>query len=38
MLILPEIIIKSYSQTPSIFAFFVGSSPCGNVIRHPAFG
>lgn len=32
--ILPAIAIESYSQTPSIFGYFVGSSPCGNVI-HP---
>ena len=32
-LFLPATVIKSYSQTPSAFGFFVGSSPCGNVIR-----
>lgn len=32
--ILSATLLKSYSQTPSIFGSFVGSSPCGNVI-HP---
>lgn len=33
-LLLSATVIESYSQTPTVFAVFVGSSPCGNVI-HP---